>query len=207
MMITAITPQKNNPQRASVFVDGEFAFGLSVQDILYFKLKEQQEIPEKTYYYIKEQLLYMKAQDAALNYISYQMRTAEEVYRKLKDLEYDELLIERVQEFLSKYHYVDDFKYAIAYIKGRKKSNPKSRYGLQFELRQRGIKEDVIEQALEQEPVDELEDAVLLLQKKVRNLDNIDEKETKRLSAFLQRRGYSYGIIKEAIKKAKEQIF
>lgn len=204
MIVTAITPQKNNAERASIFIDGEFAFGLSMQDVLYFKLKEQQEISEKTYTYIKEQLLYIKAQDAALNYISYQMRTESEVRRKLKTLEYEEDVIERVIDFLLKYKYVDDFKFATAFIRQRKKSNPKGQYALWYELKQKGVAEDVIEKALDEEPLDELDDAIRLLQKKVRNLDIIDEKATKRLGAFLQRRGYSYAIIKEAMQRVKE---
>ncbi|NLK38227.1 MAG: hypothetical protein GX299_09130 [Epulopiscium sp.] len=205
MLITAITPQKNNAERASIFIDGEFAFGLSMQDVLYFKLKEQQEISKKTYTYIKEQLLYIKAQDAALHYISYQMRTESEVRKKLKTLEYGEDVIERVIDFLLKYRYVDDLSFAAAYIRQRKKSNPKGRYALRYELRQKGVSEEVIDEALEEEPLDELDDAVRLLQKKARNLDNIDEKATKRLGAFLQRRGYSYAIIKEAMQRVKEE--
>ena len=46
--------------------------------------------------------------------------------------------------------------------------------------------------------IDEFGDAVKLLEKKCLYLEKIDEKEKKRLSAFLQRRGYSYDIIKES---------
>ena len=38
MRITAITQQKRDPSRYNIFIDGEYAFALPMQDILYFKL-------------------------------------------------------------------------------------------------------------------------------------------------------------------------
>ena len=37
-----------------------------MEDILYFKLKEGEEIPTATYEYIMDTTLYIKAQDAAI---------------------------------------------------------------------------------------------------------------------------------------------
>jgi len=67
-----------------------------------------------------------------------------------------------------------------------------------MELKQKGIKESIICKKLEQANIDEFGDAVKLLEKKCFYLEEIDEKEKKRLIAFLQRRGYSYDIIKES---------
>ena len=44
MVVTSIEPQKKNPERYNVFIDGNFAFGLIMEDILYFKIKEDNEI-------------------------------------------------------------------------------------------------------------------------------------------------------------------
>ncbi len=40
------------------------------------------------------------------------MRTEKEMRTKLKSLDYSEEVIERVMEFLFKYSYIDDYKYA-----------------------------------------------------------------------------------------------
>ena len=89
-------------------------------------------------------------------------------------------------------------KYCKSYIKQRLQCNPKGVYVLKMELKQRGIKQSIIDKAIENSDIDELNDAIKLLQKKCLYLDDIDEKNKKRLFAFLQRRGYSYDIIKEA---------
>ena len=198
MIITAITQQKNNKDRYSVFIDDNFAFGLIMQDIVYFKLKQGEEISQEKYNFIQNELIYIQAQDIALHYIAYKMRTEQEVRKKLFGKEYTEYIIERVIHFLIEYHYIDDMKYCKSYIKQRLQYNPKGVYILKMELKQRGIKQSIIDKAIENSDIDELNDAIKLLQKKCLYLDDIDEKNKKRLFAFLQRRGYSYDIIKEA---------
>lgn len=198
LKITAITQQLHHPQRYSVFIDGNFAFGLPMQDIAFFKLKEGEEIAQSKYDFIKNELIYVKAQDTALYYIGYKMRTEKEVRTKLIEKEFTEDIIERVINFLIEYHYVDDEKYCESYIKQRLRCNPKGSYVLKMELKQKGIKESIICKKLEQANIDEFGDAVKLLEKKCFYLEEIDEKEKKRLIAFLQRRGYSYDIIKES---------
>lgn len=198
MIITAITQQKNNKDRYSVFIDDNFAFALIMQDIVYFKLKQGEEISQEKYDFIQNELIYIQAQDIALHYIAYKMRTEQEVRKKLFEKEYTEYIIERVIHFLIEYHYIDDMKYCKSYIKQRLQCNPKGVYVLKMELKQRGIKQSIIDKAIENSDVDELNDAIKLLQKKCLYLDDIDEKNKKRLFAFLQRRGYSYDIIKEA---------
>ncbi len=198
MIITAITQQKNNKDRYSVFIDDNFAFGLIMQDIVYFKLKQGEEISQEKYDFIQNELIYIQAQDIALHYIAYKMRTEQEVRKKLFEKEYTEYIIERVIHFLIEYHYIDDMNYCKSYIKQRLQCNPKGAYVLKMELKQRGIKQSIIDKAIENSDIDELNDAIKLLQKKCLYLDDIDEKNKKRLFAFLQRRGYSYDIIKEA---------
>ncbi len=198
MKITAITQQVHHPDRYSIFIDDNFAFGLIMQDILYFKLKEGEEISQEKFDFIQNELIYVQAQDIALHYIGYKMRTEAEVRKKLLEKEFTEEIIARVIDFLIAYHYVDDIQYCKSYVKQRLNCNPRGSYLLKMELKQKGIKESIICKTLEQANINEMDDAIRLLEKKCARLDTIDEKEKKRLFGFLQRRGYSYDIIKEA---------
>ena len=198
MKVTAITQQAHYPQRYNVFIDGSFAFGLIMEDIIYFKLKEGNEISKEKYDYIQNELIYIQAQDTALHYIGYKMRTEKEVFKKLYEKGFSENVIERVMEFLKKYQYIEDEKYCESYIKERIRFNPRGKYALKMELRQKAIADSIIDKTLEKIEKDELGDAIRLLEKKCFSLDDINEKEKKRLLGFLQRRGYSYDIIKEA---------
>ena len=92
MTVTKIEQQKKDKSRYSVYVDGEFAFGLIMEDILYFRLKEGEEIPREKYEYIMDTTVYIKAQDTAVRYLGYKMRTRREVENKLREAQYPCLL-------------------------------------------------------------------------------------------------------------------
>lgn len=205
MIVTAITQQKRNPEKQNVFIDGEFAFALIAQDIRYFKLKEGTEIPEKTYAYIKENLIYIKAQETALRYIGYKMRTEKEVRRKLAEKEFTQEMIERVMKFLCKYGYCDDRKYAQAFIRERMRLNPKGAYVLQMELRQKGISEEMIEEVLQDIDMDEVQDAAKWIEKRTKGQYDLDEKEKRKLYGFLQRKGYRWSTIEDAFRLCREK--
>lgn len=96
MRITAITQQKRDPSRYNIFIDGAYAFALPMQDILYFKLKEGQEAAEDTIAFIRKNLIYIKAQDTALRFLGYKMRTVQEIRQKLLEKEFAEDVIAQV---------------------------------------------------------------------------------------------------------------
>ena len=135
MLITAITQQKRDPSRYNIFIDGEYAFALPMQDILYFKLKEGQEAAEETIAFIRKNLIYIKAQDTALRFLGYKMRTVQEIRQKLLEKEFAEDVIAQVLAFLEKYGYADDREYCRRYIREKLRLKPKSGYALGLELR------------------------------------------------------------------------
>jgi regulatory protein len=205
MQVTAITPQKRDETRFNIFIDGEYAFALPMQDILYFKLKEGGEVPEETIEYIKNSLIYIKAQDTALHYIGYKMRTVKEIRMKLEDKEFSEEIIERVIEFMEKYGYADDREYCRKYIREKLRMKPKSGYALKIELRQRGISSHIIDEVMAETEMDEEGDAFRWLERKSRgNWPPADDKQKKKLYDFLLRKGYSYDIIGEAFREMNE---
>ena len=206
MLITAITQQKRDPSRYNIFIDGEYAFALPMQDILYFKLKEGQEAAEETIAFIRKNLIYIKAQDTALRFLGYKMRTVQEIRQKLLEKEFAEDVIAQVLAFLEKYGYADDREYCRRYIREKLRLKPKSGYALKLELRQRGVSSHIIEEVLAETEIDEASDALRWLEKKSRGQwPPENEKKKKQLFDFLLRKGYSYDIIKEAFRQMEER--
>ena len=206
MIVTAITQQKRNESRYNIFIDGEYAFALPMQDILYFKLKEGQEASADTVAFIRENLIYIKAQDTALHFLGYKMRTIKEIRCKLEEKEFAEDIIERVLAFLEKYGYADDREYCRRYIREQLRLKPKSGYALGMELKQRGVSSAIIEEVLAETEVDEAADALRWLEKKSRGQWPPDQKKRKQLYDFLARKGYSYDIIGEAFRQMQERL-
>ena len=205
MLVTAITQQKKDATKYNIFIDGEYAFALPMQDILYFKLKEGQEAAEETIDFIRKNLIYIKAQDTALHFIGYKMRTVQEIRRKLAEKEFAEETIEEVIAFLEKYGYADDREYCRKYIREKLRMKPKSGYALKIELRQRGISSRIIDEVMGETEMDEAGDAFHWLEKKSRGQwPPENEKKKKQLYDFLLRKGYSYDIIGEAFQQMDE---
>lgn len=207
MIVTSIEQQKKDKSRYSVFIDGQFAFGLSATDIAYFKIKEGTEIYEETYRYITDTLVYIKAQDTALKFLSYKMRTEKEIVKKLYEKEFSEEIIAKVMAFLHKYGYVNDRKYCEAYIKESVRLKAKGRQLIKYELRERGISDSIISEAFENTEIDEVSSAVKLLRKKVRDFSDMDFKTKQKYFAMLQRKGYGYDVIKEAFSIASSDEY
>lgn len=207
MVVTAIIQQKKDTTKYNVFVDGTFAFSLSMQDICYFKLKEGAQIAQQTYDFIQENLIYIKAQDTALHYLGYQMRTQAQVRKKLEEKGFAQPVVERVMAFLCKYGYCNDVEYAKSYIRQSQKLRPKGAYVLKMELCQKGVAQEIAEQTIQEAGLCEVEDAAYWIRKKVKgNIEDLEEKEKRRLYGFLQRKGYRWDVITEAMRLIQEEV-
>ncbi|HIY05165.1 MAG TPA: recombination regulator RecX [Candidatus Anaerotignum merdipullorum] len=203
MIVTDIIPQKKDPSKQNIYIDHVFAFALIAQDVRYFKLRVGEEVAQETYDFIQENLIYIKAQDTALRYLGYRMRTEAEIRKKLAEQAFSEETIEQVLVFLRKYGYCDDQVYARSFIRERLRLQPKGAYALKMELRQKGVPEQVIAEVLAETQIDEVADAVAWIVRKTRGRCPTEEKEKKRLYAFLQRKGYHWDVIAEAFRLAE----
>lgn len=206
MLVTKVIPQKRDTTKNNIYIDGEYVFALPPQDMEYFGIREGKEVTEETVTFIQKSLIYVQAQDVALRFIGYKMRTEREVRQKLTEGSFSEEVIEEVINFLCKYKYTDDREYAKRYISERLRLNPKSAYALRMELMQRGVSEEVCQEVLSQTDFYEVEDAVKWIERKTKGLWPPDEKKRKQLYGFLQRKGYSYRVIKDAFEEMDQQL-
>jgi regulatory protein len=116
MTITKIERQKKNNKRYSIFIDGKFKFGMSGEDVLFYRLKEDMDISEKEYDNILENVIYQEAKGRAARYLGYGPRTEKEMRNKLSTYDYPENIIDKVIELLQRYDYINDLNYARKYI-------------------------------------------------------------------------------------------
>jgi len=195
--ITALKTQKRNPQRVNVYIDGEFAFGLS--RIVATWLQVGQEISEKKILELKNHDAKEVAYQKALNYLSYRFRSELEVRRNLEKKEVSEEIIQKVIERLRKNGLVDDLRFAQLWVENRKEFHPRSRRALAVELHQKGVGDEIIDQVLQDVDDDEL--AYRVAQKHARKYEQLDWPDfQKKLSGYLSRRGFYYGTIKPIVK-------
>jgi regulatory protein len=113
-----------------------------------------------------------------------------------------------IEEIIARFidlHYIDEQKLAEQVLHSHGERKGLGRTGVGAELRRRGVDPDVIAAALEELPDDETERAIEIAVKRIGQLERFDETTIKRrLSAFLQRKGYNSDICRVAIAAALE---
>ena len=192
--ITSLTRQKRNPNRINVFIDGEFAFGLA--EITGAYLRIGQELSASDIEKLQDADQVEKAKEIAIRYIEYRPRSITETRRHLLKKEYSEQVIDHVLERLEAVGLLNDAAFARYWVDQRETFKPRSKIALQQELRQKGIERSVIDEAVAE--VDEFAAAKQAAEPKARRWQSLTEQEfRKKLGGFLQRRGFSYGIVRE----------
>ncbi|MFO7988655.1 MAG: regulatory protein RecX [Thermodesulfobacteriota bacterium] len=138
---------------------------------------------------------------AALRYLAVRPRSVREMTQYLAKKKPDKAVINRIIERLNRYRYLDDEAFARIFIENRKRLNPKSRYALTHELKQKGISTRIISELLND--YDDVQMACLALEKKFRQWHHLDQ-ETRQKKAvnYLRYRGFGY----EAVQSAWEQV-
>ena len=202
--ITALKAQKHNPDRVSVYLDGEYAFGLF--RIVAAWLQVGQELEEEVIRQLNQAEASEKAYQRALNFLSFRVRTESEVHRNLKKHDTPESVIEDVLERLRRNRLVDDHHFANSWVENRSQFRPRGRRALQSELRQKGVDQEIIQEVLQD--LDEEELAYQVAKKSVRKYRKFEWPEfRKKLLGFLARRGFNYAVAAPVVERvwAEEQ--
>ncbi len=202
--ITALKAQKKNPNRISVYLDGEFAFGLA--RIVAAWLRIGQRLSEEEINRLKQQDTQEVAFQKALHFLSYRARSEAEILRKLSEQGYEESVVTATIQRLKENSLLGDEQFARNWVENRTAFRPRSKRMLAIELRQKGVGEETIERALA-ETGDEDNLAYQSAVKYAHRLAGVDwETFRKRLGAYLMRRGFTYGTIAPILRQVWDEI-
>ncbi len=191
--ITAIEVQKKNPNRVSISIDGQFAFGLS--RIVAAWLNVGQELSEEKIAALQEEDAREVAIQKALRFLGYRARSVHEVRENLQKHKIPEPVIELTLKRLQETGLLNDQEFAQAWVENRNTFRPRSRRALTLELRRKGLEDGIIRQTLEQ-TADETSLARDAGRKYLRKVQGLDWPNFRnKLGGFLGRRGFSYDVI------------
>jgi len=195
--ITALKAQKRNHQRVSVYLDGEFAFGLSRIVAAWLHVGQELSAEKIAELKVEDELEF--AYQRTIRYIGYRMRSVSEVQQYLNQQGIDIVVIENVIERLQKSGLLDDLSFARMWIENRNEFRPRSHRMLAIELKKKGIQSDIISQIMEETTSDEVL-AYTAAKKQARKYMPLEWQEFRRkLSSFLARRGFSYSTINPTV--------
>lgn len=201
MKITAIEHQKKTKERVNIFIDGEYSFGLPEKLLVDLNLYRGKEVSEKELQKYKKEDSLAKCLDKAYRFLSYRMRSEKEVRDKLLE-KYDAKTVQEAIKKLREYKYISDSEFARSWVQNR--ITGRSKRALKVELLKKGIKKEVIDEALSDINSDAEYENALALVRSLRKYQNLTREEAyKKVGGFLSRRGYSYEIIKKVINEEK----
>jgi regulatory protein len=201
--ITAIKVQKRNPHRVNIYLDGEFAFGLS--RFVAAWLSVGQELTDEKIARLQDEDTQEVAYQQALKFLNFRQRSQAEVKRNLQEHQFSSEVIAGVIERLSHSGLLDDDRFAQAWVENRSEFRPRGASLLRMELRRRGLQDETIEEALQN--IDEEELAYRVGVKQARKLNGLDRNQfRKKLYPFLARRGFNYEIISPVVERIWNEI-
>jgi len=203
-IITKLEAQKKNPRRISVFLDGEYTFGL--ERITAAWLQVGQILTDEKIDHLKQQDSVEHAFQRALLYQSQREHSQQEVRQYLVGKGYGPELIDNVINRLIDSDTLNNERFARLWVDNRSNYRPRSHRAIAYELKQKGLSEDVIQNALSiAEPDEEL--ALKIAEKYAQRLLNLEwQKYYEKLGGHLARKGFSYDVIKSVSKKIWDQM-
>jgi len=201
MRITDIKQQVKNKDRYSVYVDGDYAFSLSADELVAQKIASNQEITKEQLETLIKTAVEDKAYQAALGLIARRTRSVWEMQQYLARKQYNQPIITKILNKLSSRGMLNDTAFAEAWVQNRQLLKPTSRRKLQQELQQKNISKSIISEVLA-DYEDAEQNALKALVEKKRPLPRYQDQS--KLMAFLVRQGFTYGDIKAALSDSPE---
>lgn len=199
--VTQLEIQKKNRKRVSVYLDDHYAFGLSV--FAAARLSTGQVLSGDAIETLKREDQDERAYDAAVRFLGYRARSVKEMRIYLREKKYPKPCRERVVARLKDQTYLDDKEFTRLWIENRKRLNPKGTWMLKQELLQKGVSEDLVDEALSD--YDEETYAARALIPKLRQWKKADfDTLKKKVYNFLSQRGFSYETTREITERVVE---
>ena len=179
------------------------AFDNGVSCILYrseaaqLSIEVQCSLTDENYDYLINEIVGKRAKKRAMHILEQMDRTEHQLREKLAKGEYPQECIDSAVEYVKKYRYLDDERFASSYV--RYHQEKLSRQQLSVKLSQKGVSKDIIAEALEMEyEADDGEKIRNLLSKRHFDPDNTDRQENNKIYQYILRRGFkSSDILKE----------
>lgn len=153
MIITKIESQKKNQHRFNLYLNHEFWLGVSEETLIKFLIIKGKEIDELQKLAIEEYENVQKLYHQVLNYLSYSLRTKQEIEKYIEEhldptlenrLCYQESIIKKLESM----GYIDDLNYAKSYVRTQALIAYKGPNLIKYELMHKGIEEALIHNAL-----------------------------------------------------------
>ena len=149
-----------------------------------------------------------EARKVVLRQLAMGPRTRRQLEDKLRDKGCDPQASARVLDRMTEVGLVDDEAYAEMYVRSKQETKGLAAGALRQELRQKGVSDELVDATLQDiDPQQEKEQARALVARRLRTMRGLGrEVQTRRLAAFLARKGYDAGVSFQVIREALDDL-
>lgn len=201
-IVTDIQAQVKHVNRYSIFIDGKFWCGLSADALLESKLSRGDNLSSKEAQQLKRTAEVDMITGRLLQWLAIRRRSEWEVVQYLQRKKIPKDLQHSLLGQFKDRQLIDDLAFAKSWVANRRLLKSISRKKLEYELRQKRVSNDIIDDVLRQDEADEstvLKDLILTKRQQSRYQDE------KKLMQYLARQGFRYGDIKTALEELSSQ--
>ncbi len=200
-IITKISAQVKRKDLVNIFLDGKYAFSARIDDIFIKKIKTGQEISPAEVSSLKKSKVDKNIFDLTFRFASSRPHSQKEITDYLKRKNQTPKEISNIIKRLKNLSVINDEEFAKWLASLRQKAG-KSKRLISFELKTKGVSDEIIKSTLSNLSVDELTVAIAAVSKKLNRLSNsmVLNNPTKiKLIRYLLGLGFDYEISKKAI--------
>lgn len=203
MKITEVTPQKNNPQRVSVYLDGEYVLSLDDVDALVLGIKPGREIDEAELTNLLFESQFGKAKAKALDILSRKSISSRCLCDELAKKGYDSIVIREVIGELEELGYIDDYSYTLMFLEHAAEKMWGKRK-IVYELTNKGVDMNTIEDAMSEFELPGAREVADAIRTRYAGEDLGDFKVKQRIMRFFASRGFEISAVEDALRIIKD---
>ncbi|WP_019119195.1 RecX family transcriptional regulator [Brevibacillus massiliensis] len=207
--VTAIYQDKKNRHRYQVYIDDEFAFDVHEDILIKYHLLKGTYIDETVGREVLQAEECHKAYLLALRYLGMRPRTTYQLEQYLVQKGFSEEVASQTSSRCAAQGYLNDETFARQWVAERLRNNPRGKYALRMELKQKGLPHEMIGGALgEVKQEEELEAARKFAEKRLRHeVLPLDRSKEQKLLAALLRRGFTPATVQTLRRELREGRF
>lgn len=208
--ITALVVQAGDQDRVNVFIDGDFAIGISLYVMQDEQLHKGKLLSQADWDRLEQAERGSRAWNAALRLLEVRPRTEHEIRDRLRRKEFLPEQIDKVVVRLRELELLDDAQFARLWVANRQNLNPRGAQALRQELRAKGVDRAVADEVIANSTDAESEQAACadVARKALHKYANAPDWATfqRKLGGYLQRRGFRFETMKPILSELWDEV-
>lgn len=197
--VTLLKPQKNG-KRVNVYLDGVFGFGIDLDNLVLSHIKIGTVLSNEEVEKIVRKAEFQKSLDKLLKFAMLRPRSEKEIDDYLKRKKVHESMWEDLFEKLKHFELLDDAKFAKWWVDQRLAFKKISAKVLKLELFKKGIKKEIVDDILNETPINEEKMAKDLLEKRAYRWEGLEPRVAKQKKfQYLAGKGFDFEVVEKIL--------